>query len=197
MHVETLLPTRTGGCALSASPAHPIDAAAIDAQAIALFDNAHLRSQVRKLDKVELAGVWRLTEQALERKGRAKPEPLSSIEVHQRLIDGLAGDALLLSSAMFLPTLGEAEKFFGMSFKTLKARLGGTLDAATSERAMRVARATLTAAQVLGSYGAARSYLHTRNFALGGATPAELLKTADGERIVLNELHAQAEGAPL
>lgn len=55
----------------------------------------------------------------------------------------------------------------------------------------------MTAAEVLGSYDAARAYMHTRNFALGGATPAEFIKTPEGERTVLNELHAQAEGGPL
>ena len=36
---------------------HGVDRAAIDARVIALFDNASLRSQVRKLDKVELSSV--------------------------------------------------------------------------------------------------------------------------------------------
>ena len=177
--------------------AHDIDRAAIDARVIALFDNDSLRSHVRKLEKVELASVWRLTLQVLAREHARAVVPLSPIEVHRRLLEGLAGEALLVSSAMFLSNLADAEKFFGLSFKTIKARQGGSLDIAASERAMRAARATMTAAEVLGSYDAARAYMHTRNFALGGATPAELVKTSDGERIVLNELHAQAEGAPL
>jgi putative toxin-antitoxin system antitoxin component (TIGR02293 family) len=122
---------------------------------------------------------------------------MSAIEMHRRLLEGLSGESLLISSAMFLSTLAEAEKYFGMSFKTIKSRLGGLLDTAASEKAMRAARATLTAAELLGSYDAARAYLHSRNFALGGATPAELIRTADGERIVLDELQAQAEGGPL
>ena len=173
------------------------DRAAIDARVIALFDNVSLRSHVRKLDKVELSSVWRLTLQVLSRKATSVAEPLSPIEVHRRMLEGLAGETLLVSSAMFLSNLSDAEKFFGLSFKTIKARLGGSLDTAASERAMRAARATMTAADLLGSYDAARAYMHTRNFALGGATPAELVKTSDGERIVLNELHAQAEGGPL
>lgn len=176
---------------------HDIDRAAIDARVIALFDNASLRSHVRKLDKVELSSVWRLTQQVLSRKRTSVAEPVSPIEVHRRMVEGLAGETLLVSSAMFLSNLADAEKFFGLSFKTIKARLGGSLDTAASERAMRAARSTMTAAEVLGSYDAARAYMHTRNFALGGATPAELVKTSDGERIVLNELHAQAEGGPL
>lgn len=181
----------------AAAAAHDISRAAIDARVIALFDNASLRSHVRKLDKVELSSVWRLTQQVLSRKATSVAEPLSPIEVHRRMLEGLAGETLLVSSAMFLSKLSDAEKFFGLSFKTIKARLGGSLDTAASERAMRAARTTMTAAEVLGSYDAARAYMHTRNFALGGATPAELVKTSDGERIVFNELHAQAEGGPL
>ena len=181
----------------AAQAVHGLDRAAIDARVIALFDNASLRSHVRNLDKVELSSVWRLTQQVLSRKRTGVAAPLSQIEVHRRMLEGLAGETLLVSSSMFLNNLADAEKFFGLSFKTIKARLGGSLDTAASERAMRAARATMTAAEVLGSYDAARAYMHTRNFALGGATPAELVKTSDGERIVLNELHAQAEGGPL
>ena len=185
------------GLPFLAAAGHEIDRAAIDARVLALFDDASLRSHVRKLDKVELSSVWRLTRQVLSRKGDGVAEPLSPMEVHKRMLEGLAGETLLVSSAMFLSNLADAEKFFGLSFKTIKSRLGGSLDTAASERAMRAARATMTAAEVLGSYDAARAYMHTRNFALGGATPAELVKTSEGERIVLNELHAQAEGGPL
>lgn len=103
----------------------------------------------------------------------------------------------LVLDTLFLNNLSEVERYFGLSFKTIKSRLGGSLDVAASERALRAARTTMTAAKVLGSHDAARSYMHTRNFALGGGTPAELVKTAEGERLVLNELHAQAEGGPL
>lgn len=193
----TAASTRTPHPPRAEDTAHDIDRAAIDARVIALFDNASLRSHVQKLDKVELSSVWRLTQQVLSRKTASVAEPLSPIEVHRRMLEGLAGETLLVSSAMFLSNLADAEKFFGLSFKTIKARLGGSLDTAASERAMRAARTTMTAAEVLGSYDAARAYMHTRNFALGGATPAELVKTSDGERIVLNELHAQAESGPL
>jgi putative toxin-antitoxin system antitoxin component (TIGR02293 family) len=119
------------------------------------------------------------------------------LDVHRRLIAGLAGESLLVSSSMFLDTLAEAEGFFDLSFKTIKSRLGRALDTAASERAMRGARATLTAAEVLGDFESARAYMHTPNYALGGHTPAELIKTSEGERIVLNELQTQAEGGPL
>lgn len=197
MLTARLASTRRSRPPRAAETVRGIDRGAIDARAIALFDNASLRSHVRKLDKVELSSVWRLTHQVLSRAADTVAEPLSPIEVHRRMLEGLAGESLLVSSAMFLSNLADAERFFGLSFKTIKARLGGSLDTAASERAMRAARATMTAADVLGSYDAARAYMHMRNFALGGATPAELVKTSDGERIVLNELHAQAEGGPL
>ncbi len=197
MPIADIASTRISRGPGTADAALDIDRAAVDAKVIALFDDTTLRSHVRKLDKVELASVWRLTLSVLSRKTASIAEPLSPIEVHQRMVDGLAGETLLVSSAMFLSTLADAEKFFDLSFKTIKSRLGGSLDTAASERAMRAARATMTAADVLGSYDAARSYMHTRNFALGGATPADLIKTSDGERIVLNELHTQAEGGPL
>ena len=174
-----------------------IDRASVDARILALFGNTALVGQVRRLQKVELAEVWRLTARALSRQQAPSPAPMSFLEVHQRLLRGLPGEALLISSSMFLDTLGEVERFFNLSFKTLKARLGSTLDSAASERAMRAARVAMTAADVLGGHDAARQYMHTRNFALGGAAPLELVQTSDGERVVLNELHAHAEGGPL
>ena len=197
MHAESLSPSRRRAAPAVQEALQDLDRVVIDSRVIALFDNTALRSQVCKLDKLELSSVWRLTEQVLSRGNAATAASMSPMQIHGRLLEGLAGETLLVSSAMFLSNLADAEKFFGLSFKTIKARLGGVLDTAASEKAMRAARATMTAAQVLGSYDAARAYMHTRNFALGGATPAELIKTSDGERIVLNELQAQADGGPL
>lgn len=193
------LQAREGQHRQRAVVAHPgnLDRSSIDARVIALFDNARLQSKVRRLDKVELVNVWRATADALEGPGVKDVAPLSPLEVHNRLVEGFAGVALLVSSAMFLSNMSEVEDYFGITFKTIKARLEGSLDTAASEKAMRAARATITAAEVLGSYDAAREYMHTRNFALGGAKPVELVKTADGERLVLDELHAQAESGPL
>lgn len=173
------------------------DVASIDAWLLAVLEDEELRQQVRQLKKVELANVWQLTRTSLLLR-HCTEAPLSDpLDVHRRLIAGLAGEALLVSSSMFLDTLSDAEGFFDLSFKTIKSRLGSVLDTAASERAMRGARATLTAAEVLGGFEAARAYMHTPNYALGGHTPAELIKTSEGERIVLNELQAQAEGGPL
>jgi uncharacterized protein (DUF2384 family) len=176
---------------------HGGDRAAIDARVLDLFDNPSLRSRLRKLDEVELSSVWRLTLHALSRQAERNLEPVSLLMVHRRMLEGLAGEALLVSSAMFLSEPADAAEYFGLSFKTIKARRGASLDSAASELAMRAARATMTVAGVLGGYDAARDYMRTRNFALGGFTPANLVKTSDGECIVLNELYAQAEGGPL
>ncbi len=197
MLTADIAPSRVRRQPLAAQTETDRNHASIDAQAIELFDDLTLRSQVRQLDKVELSSVWRLTQQVLARNKAHLAVDLSPMDVHGRMLQGLAGEALLVSSAMFLNNLADAEKFFELSFKTIKARLGGSLDTAASERAMRAARTTMTAAQVLGSFDAARAYMHAKNFALGGATPAELIKTSGGERIVLNELQAHAEGGPL
>ena len=173
------------------------DGASIDAWLLAVLEDEELRQQVRQLKKVELATVWQLTRSFLLLRHSTVPTSLDPLDVHRRLIAGLAGESLLVSSSMFLDTLAEAEGFFDLSFKTIKSRLGHALDTAASERALRGARATLTATEVFGDFEAARAYMHTPNYALGGHTPAELIKTSEGERIVLNELQTQAEGGPL
>jgi putative toxin-antitoxin system antitoxin component (TIGR02293 family) len=179
------------------SAAGAADGASINAWLLAVLEDEELQQQVRQLKKVELATVWQLTRTFLLLRHSRETAPPDPLDVHRRLIAGLAGESLLVSSSMFLDTVSEAEGFFDLSFKTIKSRLGHSLDTAASERAMRGARATLTAAEVLGSFEAARTYMHTPNYALGGHTPAELIKTNEGERIVLNELQTQAEGGPL
>jgi uncharacterized protein (DUF2384 family) len=53
------------------------------------------------------------------------------------------------------------------------------------------------AGDVFGSLEAGRRYLRTPNFALGGAVPRDLLKTAEGEQLVVSELQTQAAGGPV
>jgi uncharacterized protein (DUF2384 family) len=174
-----------------------LDSSQIDARVLRVFADKPLRAEVRRLQKVELASVRALTERALEKHRQPSLRPPEALDVHRRVLEGLPGESLLISASMFLQSMAEAEAFFERSFKTIKSKLGKSLDSATSERVMRAARVTTTAAEVLGSFDAAFEYMHERNFALGGATPAELLRTGDGERIILNELQAQAEGGPL
>jgi uncharacterized protein (DUF2384 family) len=173
------------------------DSSSVDALLLSTFADKSLLRDLRRPGKLELASIWSSTERALIRHKRTQGATVTPLEVHRRLSQGLTGESILVSSSMFLDSLSEAERFFDLSFKTIKAKLGKTLDTGLSELAMRAARVTTTAAAVFGGFDAARKYMHTRNFALGGATPTELLKTAEGERLVLNELQAQAEGAPL
>jgi uncharacterized protein (DUF2384 family) len=72
-----------------------------------------------------------------------------------------------------------------------------TLAPNEGEIALRIGRVLTIAADALGSLDAARQYLRTPNFALAGAAPRELLRTAEGEQIVLAEIQAQAEGGPV
>jgi len=63
-----------------------------------------------------------------------------------------------------------------------KQRLGERLTSGESEIALRIGRVLTMAREVFGTPGAARDYLRTPNFALGGTVPRDLLKTAEGER---------------
>ena len=70
-----------------------------------------------------------------------------------------------------------------------------------SRREARVPAATLrvrvAAAVLFGTKAAARRYMTTENFALGGATPLQMLNRPGGEASVMTELHTQAESGPL
>jgi putative toxin-antitoxin system antitoxin component (TIGR02293 family) len=63
---------------------------------------------------------------------------------------------------------------------------------AQSKQALRLARVATQAAELFGSAEAVRKFLRTPNFALGGATPLDLLRTGQGEQLVLAELQAPA-----
>ena len=58
-------------------------------------------------------------------------------------------------------------------------------------------RVLAAATVVLKSEAAARRFMTTANFALGGATPLEMLKRLRGEEAVISELQTQGESGPL
>lgn len=60
-----------------------------------------------------------------------------------------------------------------------------------------VERVTAAAAKVLGSMEAARLYMQTKNFALGGVAPLDPLKLANGEALAMQELQAHRDSGPL
>ncbi|MFT4100790.1 MAG: DUF2384 domain-containing protein [Burkholderiaceae bacterium] len=122
----------------------------------------------------------------------------TSLDMHFALRSGLPGSAILTTPALVYDTVDEITRFFDITTKTFRERIKqDRLSTTESERVVRLGRVTLAAAQALGGFDQARQYLRTRNFALGGAIPLELLHTADGERLVLDELQAHAEGGPL
>lgn len=175
----------------------PFDWDALDTLVLAALRDRTLARRLQRLDRLELLEIRAVAEAAVQRHREIAHVALGPLQVHDQLVMGLPGESLLVSSSLFLDSMQEAESLFDLSFKTIKSRLGNLLDPATSELTLRGARAATAAAEVLGSFDAARRYLRTKNFALGGARPIDLIKTAEGERAVLNELQAQAESGPL
>ena len=98
---------------------------------------------------------------------------------------------------MAFDSLREALPFFDVSAKTARLRVGAVLPANQGEIALRIGRVLTMAGDLFGSLEVARQYLRTPNFALGGNVPRDLLKTGEGEQLVLAELQTQAAGGPV
>lgn len=141
--------------------------------------------------------LWTLASRALMRLLAGKAPETTALTVHRRLVAGLPGESLFIAAALAFDALEEALPLFDVTAKTARSRVGERLSANEGEAALRIARAFACAALMLGTADAARRYLRTPNFALGGVTPRELLQTAEGEDLVLAELQAQASGAPV
>ena len=197
MRVQSVDPNSSPG-AVSPRLSRPetLNFADVDAVSLAIFTDKQLHRKVRTLEKLDLTEVRAIIEKAIGRYRSDVPRP-SAQHIHNKVMAGFSGEALIISSALLLDTLRDTERFFHISFKTIKSKLGQSLEPASSELALRMTRATLSAAKVFGNLEAGRNYLRTKNFALGGAAPIDLLQTAEGERIVLNELQTQADGGPL
>ncbi|HEV2285384.1 MAG TPA: antitoxin Xre/MbcA/ParS toxin-binding domain-containing protein [Steroidobacteraceae bacterium] len=168
---------------------------AVDARLLEVFDDPAIRRTLtgrQKLDLPDLAE--RVT---AELGGGRRTAPVDALAVHRRLVKGLPGVALFVAAALAFDSLTEALPFFDVTAKTARSKLESALSPAEGDQALRLARAATLAGELLGSAGQGRRYLHTPNFALGGATPLELLKTGYGEPLVLGELQAQAAGGPV
>lgn len=153
---------------------------------------------LRRQSRTDLDELWDWISRTMDEPpqlGRA--DSIGLLDIHRVLVEGLPGLAMYMASAMSFNTMAEALPFFGVSAKTARARLGEKLSSSESELALRIGRTLELARQVFGSADAARQYLRTPNYALGGAIPRDLLKTAEGEQIVLGELQTQAEGGPV
>ncbi len=172
----------------------------IDSRVLRIFNNKSLKRHLRDQGKVNFAVVWALIMKAMsddQRHLAFTDAPLQQLDIHQSLIDGLPGEALLISSAMAFDSMQEALPFFEVSAKTARARLTELLPSAQGEVALRIGRVLTMAADLFGSLDMARQYIRTLNFALGGAIPRDLLKTGEGEQIVIAELQTQAAGGPV
>jgi putative toxin-antitoxin system antitoxin component (TIGR02293 family) len=170
-----------------------------DSRVFALFLNRALQRMVQAQSKTNLQSLWDEIARKLRTSGEGGPaqrayEPL---QIHRQIVEGLPGEALFVSSAMVFNSMADALSLFDVSAKTAKQRLGERLSSGESEIALRIGRALTIAQEVLGSPEVARQYLRSPNFALGGAVPRDLLKTSEGEQLVLSELQTQAEGGPV
>ena len=162
-----------------------------------LFLNKSLQRVVQDQTKTNLRSVWEETVRKLSKDGRHASPVLAPLQIHRKIVAGLPGEALFVSSAMIFDSMSDALQLFDVSAKTAKQRIGDRLSSSESEIALRIGRVLTMALEVFGSAAAARDYLRTPNFALDGAIPRSLLKTSEGEQLVLAELQSQAEGGPV
>jgi putative toxin-antitoxin system antitoxin component (TIGR02293 family) len=172
----------------------------VDHRVLRLFNSKSLKRNLRDQAKVNLAVLWSLTVKALmeDRQTSAPVEaPMQQLDIHQSIVEGLPGEALLISSAMAFDSMQEALPFFEVSAKTARGRVGDVLPASQGEMALRIGRVLTFAWDLFGSLEIARQYLRTPNFALGGAIPRDLLRTSEGEQVILAELQTQAAGGPV
>lgn len=171
----------------------------IDAALMKVFSSSSVRRALKDQRRLNLAALGEHAFRAVERSLREQVN-LSGAEAlttHRRLVKGLPGQSLFVASGLAFDTLAEALPFLDLTAKTAWQRLDANLSSSQSEQALRLGRVAVMAAELMGSSEDGRRYLRTPNFALGGATPMELLKTAEGEQLVLAELQAQADGGPV
>jgi len=179
-------------------PAFPELRSASDRRVLELFASRALERTLRDQGKTNLEAVWQQASKELQAPHSASRRPApGALDVHRRIVSGLPGIALVIASAMAYDSMQEALPLFDLSPKTAKQRMWQTLAPNEGEIALRIGRVLTLAGEALGSLDAARQYLRTPNFALGGAAPRELLRTAEGEQIVLAEIQAQSEGGPV
>ncbi len=184
---------------MSFSPVIAPQRSRIDAALLRVFDSKRVRRWLKEGHKLQLAPLGALAFKEVQRSLSAPvaPADTDALHVHRCLIDGLPGQSLFVAAALAFDTLGEALPHFDMTAKTAWHKLDGSLSTAQSEQVMRLGRAAILAAHVLADANAGRRYLRTPNFALGGEAPLALLRTADGEQMVLSELQTQADGGPV
>ena len=156
--------------------------------ALQLLCNTQLGDWVRSTSKLSVERFRKfIDETIISTDITATSYELDLFDVHQRLVKGLPGAAILIASALAFDTFQEGEVFFSVSSWTARQRIGKRLKPDEGEKALRLVHVLLLATRYFGAE-AARAYLRTPNYALGGMTPKDLLRTFEGERLVMNEL---------
>jgi putative toxin-antitoxin system antitoxin component (TIGR02293 family) len=171
----------------------------IDSALMKVFASGAVRRALRNQHRLNLAALGEHAFRAVESSLREQTHLFgaAALTTHRRLVEGLPGQSLFVASGLAFDTLAEALPFLHVTAKTAWQKLDANLSSSQSEQALRLGRIAVMAAELMGSAEEGRRYLRTPNFALGGATPLELLKTAEGEQLVLAELQAQADGGPV
>jgi putative toxin-antitoxin system antitoxin component (TIGR02293 family) len=186
----------------NATPRRPSSASRrhwIDAALMKVFASRAVRRALRDQQRLNLAALGEHAFRAVELslRGQVNLFGAEALTTHRRLVEGLPGQSLFVASGLAFDTLAEALPFLDLTAKTAWQKLDANLSSSQSEQALRLGRIAVMAAELMGSSEDGRRYLRTPNFALGGVTPLELLKTAEGEQLVLAELQAQADGGPV
>src|SRR6266446_6449394 len=90
-----------------------------------LFLNKALRRVVQDQTKTNLGSLWDETVRKLLHKDmRHAPRVLGPLQIHRKIVEGLPGEALFVSSAMVFDSMNEALQLFDVSAKTAKQRIG-------------------------------------------------------------------------
>ncbi len=169
--------------------------------ALQLLTQPALRQRMNRDSKMSLSTIYQNAVSAMQRLGSQqvakKAVHDNGLLTHRALVEGLPGEAMFISSAFLFDSVEDASSLFGLTAKTMRAKRGARLDLQQGEASVRLMRACEAAARVHGSFEAGREWMKTPNFALGGEQPVQLLKTADGTAMVLRELQAQDDSAPL
>lgn len=175
-----------------------IDLPISNSMALQLLTDDDLGKQVRDCTALSIKHLRPSVDQAIfSSYSTSKLPPVDSFALHRKLVEGLPGEAMFIAVAMAFDTVQEGHAFFGLSKNLSHLGIGRHLNPGESEKALRVGRIILLAAYVLNSAAEARTYLKAPNFALGGTAPRDLLMTAVGAELVLNELQTQADCGPI
>lgn len=166
--------------------------------ALQMLTDAHLGTQVRDCPPVSIKRLRQPVDQAISSSySTSKLPPVDSFALHRKLVEGLPGEAMFIAIAMAFDTVQEGLAFFGLSKNSSHQRIGKRLNSSESEKALRVGHIVLLAAHLLNSAAEARTYFKTPNIALGGVAPRDLMMTAVGAELVLNELQTHADCGPI